>query len=205
MRFRLAWLAQVALCLAFLCLAFCACKMEHSPSCNERDAGAPVDPGLLAFLSSARSAHHWADEREDAKDLKGALAPLSKLVNGPTPKSKTAELAPEVREVLSDTRARMADLESQLADFDAALTDVTRGLELAREPSYFRGHLFETQGLVQERRAKALKTSDPAAATAAEHLAVAAFEEAMAIQGTVIQNSAPTASTQSPPAGTAGR
>ncbi|HEY4105701.1 MAG TPA: hypothetical protein VGM44_17500 [Polyangiaceae bacterium] len=179
--------------------------MEHSPSCNERDAGAPVDPDLLAFLSLARSAHHLADGREDAKDLQGAVAPLSKLVNGPTPKGKTAELAPEVREVLSDTRARMADLESQLADFDAALADVSRGLELAREPSYFRGHLFETQGLVQERRAKALKTSDPVAATAAEHLAVAAFEEAMAIQGTVIQNSAPAASTQSPPAGTAGR
>ena len=181
---KLAWLLLAGLALS-------ACKADKTPNCNELAGAAPVDPVLLAFLSSARAAHHLADEREDAKDLKGALGPLQKLVSGPVPKTKGPELAPEVREVLSDTRARMADLESQLGEFERALEDVARGLDLAREPTYFRGHLFETRGLVHERHAKALKATDPAAAADAEKLAVSALEEAMAIQGGVIQNGAP--------------
>lgn len=181
------------LLLLLVCAALGACKAESAAPCVERDAGAPVDPALLAFLSRARSAHHRADGSEDAKDLRGALLPLSELVSGAVPKTRN-ELAPEAREVLSDTRARMADLESQLGEFDAALADVNRGLELAGEPSYFRGHLYETLGVVQERRSKALAPTDPAGAAAAKKLAMDALEEAMRIQEGVIRNAAPAAS-----------
>jgi hypothetical protein len=187
---------KTALLLA--CLLFCACKAEQRPSCPELDGGAPVDQVLLAFLSGARSAHHAADASENVNDARAALIPLGKLVNGPLPPAKAGQLAPEVREVLADTRARMADLESQLGDFDGALADVARGKELAVERGYFRGHLFETEGLIEERRAKALKASDPVAASAAEKRAMSAFEEAMAIQGSVIQGAAPASSSPVP-------
>ena len=35
--------------------------------------------------------------------------------------------------------------------------EINRGLEHAKTPSYFRGHLFEVRGLVEERREKALR------------------------------------------------
>lgn len=97
-------------------------------------------------------------------------------------------MPPEVREVLADTRARLADLKSQLGQFQQASKDVDRGLELAEETTYFRGHLFEVRGLVEERRAKDL--SDKGNTTAAEEAkrqALDAFEKSMSIQAEVIR------------------
>ena len=91
-------------------------------------------------------------------------------------------------EVLADTRARLADLRSRLGAFDAALADAHAGLEQAREPNYFQGHLLETEGLVEERRAKAQDATDPSAATATRKRAISLLERAMAVQSGVIES-----------------
>jgi hypothetical protein len=147
----------------------------------------PVDPILLAFLSRARSAHHLADDLEGGGDLAASAAPLERLVAGPVPRVSSAELGPEVREVLADTYARLADLHSRQGVFERALQDIQLGLSHAREPNYFRGHLLETEGLVEERHAKALETSDPPRATAIRKRAIGLLEQAMDVQSGVIE------------------
>jgi hypothetical protein len=174
---------------AWLLVALSGCSRAHhepTPRCDELDAGTPVDPLLLAFLSRARAAHHLADDHEAGADLAAAIAPLAGLVAGPLPR-ENAELAPEVREVLADTRARLADLRSRQGAFEPALADIHAGLELVRDPNYFRGHLLETEGLVEERHAKALEKSDPVAAEAVRKRAIGLLEQAMAVQAEVIQ------------------
>jgi hypothetical protein len=178
-----------ALWLALL-LALSGCsraRSEPAPRCSELDAGTPVDPFLLAFLSRARAAHHLADEHEGDADLAAAIAPLAGLVAGPLPRATGPELAPEVREVLADTRARLADLRSRQGAFEPALADVRAGLELVPAPNYFKGHLLETEGLVEERHAKALEKSDPVAADTLRKRAIGLLEQAMAVQSEVIQ------------------
>jgi tetratricopeptide (TPR) repeat protein len=181
--------ALLSLLLATLCLG--GCRGEPSGSaCVDSEAGAPVDPKLLAFLSRSRSAHHLADLAEEQEDLERASSVLRDLIAGPQPSDNGS--APEVREVLADTRARLADLESRLGRFDAAAEHVDKGLELARETTYFRGHLFEMRGLVEERRSKALRDEGQVAeADAAKKRALDAFEQSMEIQADVIQKALP--------------
>jgi len=164
------------------------CQRAPSRDCDELDAGAPVDPTLLAFLSRARAAHHRADDPESRGNLAAAIAELEVLLAGPRPSGE----APEVREVLADTRARLADLRSRAGDYDRAEQDVAEGLRLVPEPSYFRGHLVEVRGLAEERRSKALLAAgDAVRAEAAKQRALAAFREAMEIQAAVIERTAP--------------
>jgi len=176
-------------------LLLAACSKSEPPSplanCPAVDAGLPVDPILLAFLSRARSAHHLADDLESGGDLKASAEPLERLVLGPLPHVGSRELGPEVHEVLADTFARLADLHSRQGLFERALDDVQQGLSHAREPNYFRGHLLETEGLVEERHAKALEKSDPTAAAAIRKRAIGLLEQAMAVQSGVIER-APT-------------
>jgi tetratricopeptide (TPR) repeat protein len=148
--------------------------------------GAPVvDPTLLAFLSKARAAHHEADLAEAGEDRPRAIRVLSQLALGPRPGG--ASPSPEVAEVIADTRARLADLRSAMGEFDEANRDVNEGLGLAREPTHFRGRLFEVRGVVEERRSKALAEKGDAAGSAkARQEALAAFEKAIEIQDDVI-------------------
>jgi hypothetical protein len=144
-----------------------------------------VDPVLLAFLSQARSAHHVADEQEAKGDRAAALRALSTFTAGPKP----AGAAPEVDEVLADTHARIAELMSRAGRFDQADEEITLGLGSARTPTYFRGHLFEVRGLVEERRAKALSGNGRGQeADQARERSLGAYEEAMKIQAQVIQD-----------------
>jgi len=193
-----------------LLLAACSKSAPSTLSnCQGLDAGAPVDPLLLAFLSRARAAHHLADDADDANQkgdddkLEASAEPLERLVSGPLPRAAGGELAPEVREVLADTFARLADLHSRQGAFERALQDVQRGLDHAREPNYFRGHLLETEGLVEERHAKALeKSGDPAAASAVRKHAIELLERAMEVQSSVIErapHTPPQASGGGPP------
>ena len=181
---RRAWLL-----LGMSLLGACSKKAPSGFSdCPALDAGAPVDPILLAFLSRARAAHHLADDREADGDLMASATPLERLVAGPLPRVGSTELAPEVREVLADTFARLADLHSRQGAFDRALEDVRQGLSHAREPSYFKGHLLETEGLVEERHAKALeKNGDQAGAVALRKRAIELLERAMDVQSGVIE------------------
>jgi len=152
------------------------------------DSAALVDPTLLAFLSLARSAHHKADVKEEGQDLAGAIAELDALVRRRVPGAGAP--AAEIREVLADTRARLADLKSRQGLFAEAEREISSGLELAREPNYFRGHLFEVRGAVEERRAKSLeKAGSRAEAEQAKQRALEAFEEAIRIQAGVIERS----------------
>jgi hypothetical protein len=180
---------RTALLLLALASSVAACSRHEARAerCPPTDAGTPVDPVLLAFLSRARAAHHVADNQETAGDLAGAVLPLQSLVEGPLPRTSSAELAPEVREVLADTRARLADLRSRQGAFDAALRDAHAGLEMARDPNYFRGHLLETEGLVEERHAKALDKTDALAAASTRKRAISLLEQAMSVQSGVIE------------------
>jgi tetratricopeptide (TPR) repeat protein len=165
--------------------------LELSPCPDTAEQGTPVDPVLLAFLSRARSAHHLADAREQTNDLRGAVAALETFTKGPAP---AGAARPEVREVLSDTEARLADLESRLGNTEAAERALERGLALVPDRNYFRGHLFEVRGLLEERKAESLsKTGDLDGAKAAKERALTAFEEAMRIQAEVIEGAAPRA------------
>jgi hypothetical protein len=171
-----------------LLLLLGACARRPPDACAD-DQGHPVGTALLAFLSRSRAAHHRADAREDANDLGGAEGELHAVVDGPKPPCPNAA---EVREVLADTRARLGDLRSRHGDFDGAAADVEQGLTLVPEQSYFRGHLMEVRGLVEERRSKALAAAgDTTGAKAAEERALAAFQEAMRIQTAVIEATAP--------------
>ncbi|HTQ02662.1 MAG TPA: hypothetical protein VMI54_02355 [Polyangiaceae bacterium] len=168
-------------------LALVACA-KSKDACADKD-NRPVGTALLAFLSRSRAAHHRADAREEAKDLTGAEAELAAVVDGPLPPCPSAA---EVREVLADTRARLGDLRSRHGDFAGALGDVEKGLTLVPDEGYFRGHLVEVRGLVEERHAKALAASgDVPGSMAAENRALAAFQEAMRIQAAVIERAAP--------------
>ena len=184
---RLSWLV---LCLSLGVLAYvAACGRGPSGGASSTDdAGAPVDTVLLSFLSRAKAAHHQADIFEQDEQIEKAIAPLQSLVDGPKPGRAGGAPPPEVREVLADTLARLADLKSQLGRFDAAGRDVDRGLELATETTYFRGHLFEVRGLTEERSSKSSKEKgDAKAAEEAKQRALDAFEKSMSIQAEVIQ------------------
>lgn len=176
--------AIAAIVLGWLLVPSCS---RTTSVCNDGESTeSPVDPTLLAFLSRARAAHHMADLRED-DDAAGAIAALSAVVDGPIPDHKGVTPA-EAREVLADTQARLADLESRLFRFDSALRRIGLALGWVPDIGYFRGHLFETRGLVEQRYAEQLaKSEHPAESAAAKARALAAFETAMQIQAEVIR------------------
>ena len=162
-------------------------RAPASDDCPPDASAKVVDATLLAFLSRARAAHHAADRAEQASNVSRARQLLKELVLGPLPHEKTPPV--EVREVLADTRARLADLASRESDFAGADAELRAGLELVPENSYFRGHLFEVSGLVDERRAKELGArGDVEGAKAANQRALEALEQAMSIQAEVIRN-----------------
>lgn len=172
---------------ALLVALLAGCSKGASERHPEGDAGLPVDPVLLAYLSRAKSAHHIADQHEEAGKLEQAIDPLQRLVDGPAPGGGGEAAPAEVREVMADTLARLADLKSQLGRHEAAEKDISRGLELAKETTYFRGHLFEVRGLAEERLGKSLAAQgDASGAEEAKKRALDAFEKSMAIQAEVI-------------------
>lgn len=159
----------------------------QQPAANDPAVVAVVDPVLLAFLSKARAAHHKADAAEASGDMAAAISSLESLTQGPRPGGERPLV--EVREVLSDTYARLADLQSARGQFDAAQEQVRAGLEITTEVTYFRGHLFEVRGLIEERRAKAFEErGEIERAKDARKSAIAAFDEAVRIQDQVIMN-----------------
>jgi tetratricopeptide (TPR) repeat protein len=165
------------------------CRKQEPEPCTDSQGARAIDAPLLAFLSRSRAAHHAADQAEQSNDLGRAIALLDEIVSGPLPVSGSAPPA-EVREVLADTLARLADLQSRTGAFDAAEAKLERGLDLVREPTYFRGHLYEVSGLVWERRARALsQQGDAAGAKSANEKALEALETAMKIQAQVIRDS----------------
>ena len=189
---------------AYLCLAAVAavpaaigCSRDSGSAGHCQCPGAKplVDPLLVAFLSKARAAHHVADQLEARGDVRGAASQLETLLGGPKP--GYPQLPAEVKEVLSDTHARLADLLSRQSKFDAAEQHVRKGLKLSPDASYFRGHLFEVLGLVEERRSSALAArGERPLADKARQRAIDAFEQAINIQDAVIRTAIDTDAAQ---------
>jgi tetratricopeptide (TPR) repeat protein len=182
--------AALATAIVALALALGACqdKNQAAPVCGG-DTGAPaIDADVMAYLSAARARHHEANVREDDGDVAGAIAALEKLVAMKPPHPETRIV--EIEEVLADAYARMAELRLRGKDLDAASRDLEAGLKHAEDPTYFRGHLLEVQGLVEEERAKALdaagKKDD---AKAARAHAIQLFNQVVDIQSKVIERS----------------
>ncbi len=173
-------------CWLCCCLALTVgCSKSPKHDCAPASAP-PVDSALVAFLSRSRAAHHLADAAERQGALEQAIVPLDAVVQGPLPSQ--GQLAPETREVLADTWARLAHLHSRLGAFDAADRAVAQGLQQAPSASYFEGYLFETRGLNEERRAKALEARGEAEqANLAKQRALTDLGHAMRIQGAVIE------------------
>lgn len=148
------------------------------------DRGVAVDAPLMAFLSQARALHHEANVREAEGDVAGAIAALQRLVQAPRPPGAL----PEVDEVLADTFARLAELHTRINDVASAEKDVEQGLALAPARTYFRGHLFEVSGVVEETRAAGLADAGkPDEAAHARAKAVELLRQAVTIQEEVIR------------------
>jgi len=187
--------SRVALVLGSLFLAL-AVAFGVVPACSRHDGGAddgtPVDTEIMAFLSEARALHHEANMKEESGDLAGAVGAMDRLVGArrPHPERKGTSAPPEVEEVLADAYARLAELRLKRSELDLAAAAVKSGLEHVAEATYFRGHLVEVQGLVEEARAAQLADAGNAAeaAKAREH-AIQLLEEVVKIQDQVIQRS----------------
>ncbi|MBX3220062.1 MAG: hypothetical protein KF795_06045 [Labilithrix sp.] len=178
---------------AGLVIAALAIAVALAVGCRERDAGEPesaqvVDMELMAFLSEARALHHQANLEEASNDLPGATRAMRRLVTARRPHEGTT--TPEVEEVLADAYARLAELELRQNELDAAAAAIASGLAHAPEPTYFRGHLVEVEGLIEEARAAGLADAGkPEEAARARARAIELLEEVVRIQDQVIQRS----------------
>jgi len=170
-------------------LTLAACSRAPAPRTNplSLEAGVPIDNELMAYLSMARARHHQANLEED-NDLPAAISSLEKLVLAPRPHPRAN--VPEIEEVLADTFARLAELQLRVPDVAAATESVRQGLLHAGEPSYFRGHLLEVGGLVEETREASLRDAGAtAAALTARKKAIDLFQQAVNVQELVVQSS----------------
>jgi hypothetical protein len=172
------------LALTMLGVALSHCSKSDATATTADDSTV-VDTQLLAFLSLARAHHHEATLLEDSGDTRGAIAALQKIIDAPKP--HPGERVPEIEEVLADTFARMAELELGNKNTEAARRDVETGLTHVAEPTYFRGHLLEVYGIVEEARTKELADAGNAAeAERARTHALVLLREAVDVQESVI-------------------
>jgi tetratricopeptide (TPR) repeat protein len=177
---------------AFVTLAVLALAVAVAIGCHRRENGEQdtqvVDRDLMAFLSEARALHHQANLEEESNDLPGAIAAMQRLVGARRPHD--GKPTPEVEEVLADAYARLAELQLRQGALDPAAEALESGLAHAPEPTYFRGHLVEIQGLVEEARAAGLADAGrPEEAVKAREHAIQLLEEVVRIQDQVIQRS----------------
>ena len=155
---------------------------------HEADAGPVVGVEVMAFLSEARALHHDANVREETGNVPAAIAALDRLTQARRPHEGTR--VPEVEEVLTDTHARIAELRLRNGDLDGASKDIKAGMAHAPEATYFRGHLLEVDGIIEEARAATLadagKKED---AQQARARALALLHDAVLVQEKVIERS----------------
>ena len=177
-------LAAVTLA-AVLAVVGCSRSDRSAPRAAEADAGPVFDVETMAFLSKARALHHEANLREEGGDLRGAAAQMERIVRANRP--HPGQVVPEVEEVLADAWARLAELDLRTGELKGAEKAAKEGLTHAREPTYFRGHLLEVQGIAEESRFAALADAgDSRGAEKARAAAMRLLEEAVAVQDQVI-------------------
>lgn len=181
-----AWSLLAGAAVTVLAMVLCgACRSgaESAPGCPSAE-GTPIDAPTMAFLSMARALHHEADLYEGRGDEHAAVGALERLVASPAP------AGPETDEVRADAYARLAELRLKGGDLEGADRDVQTGLTWAHEVTYFRGHLLEVGGIVEE--ARAAKLSDAGSlveAARARTSAINRLEAAVHIQQQVIEHS----------------
>ncbi len=177
-------LATLAVLVIALAIAI-GCRARDG---DEQDRSPVVDMELMAFLSEARALHHRANLEEEASNLPGAAAAMQRLVDARRPHEGTK--TPEVEEVLADAYARLAELHLRQNALGPAADAVKAGLAHAPEPTYFRGHLIEVDGLIEEARASSLADAGKLEEAArAREKAIQLLEEVVRIQDQVIQRS----------------
>jgi hypothetical protein len=179
-------LALVLAALSFAIVVACAKRDGglDAPA-PAKDAGAVVDVEVMAFLSEARALHHEANIREDEGDLGGAVTVMRRLVAASRPHPEQS--VPEVEEVLADAWARVAELELKRHDLDEAAKGVKEGLTHAPDPTYFRGHLLEVEGIIEEARAADYTDAgNKSEAQKARTRAIELLQEAVRVQEQVI-------------------
>jgi tetratricopeptide (TPR) repeat protein len=180
--------ACVALACALALLGGCARTSISAQARAQEDGGVAIDTDVMAYLSEARALHHAANLKEDANDLAGAVAALEELVHAKKPHE--TERVPEVEEVLADTYARMAELRLRQKDVAGAEADARSGLQHAPDPTYFRGHLLEVSGVVEETRAAVLADAGQTEqASAARKRALDLLDQAVKVQDQVVTRS----------------
>ena len=173
-----------------------ACTKAPPPSLEENTP--PLDTPVMAYLSMARALHHEASLEEESGSSVKALAAMDKLIAAPRP--ERAGAVPEVEEVLADAFARSTELAIRVGDLERGAGYAKEGLKHAPTASYFRGHLLEVDGLLEEARAATLRDAGKSAeAEAAKARAIEKLESAVRVQQSVI------GSALSPDGGSAGR
>lgn len=151
-------------------------------------ATSEIDVDIMAFLSEARAFHHQANVAEESNDPAVALQAMERLVAAkrPHPNRKV----PEIEEVLADAFARIAELRLKRHELDLAQEAIRVGLTHAPESSYFRGHLVEIDGVIEEARAADFADAGrPEEAQRARTRAAKLLELVVEIQDRVIQHS----------------
>ncbi|HEY2514227.1 MAG TPA: hypothetical protein VGI39_25345 [Polyangiaceae bacterium] len=170
----------------------CSRSDERAPTASNRaaeprteDGGPAVDVETMAFLSEARALHHEANVKEEADDVRGAIAIVRRIVEARRP--HRGSRVPEIEEVLADAWARIGELELRAGDPERAASAAREGLGHAEAPTYFRGHLLEVQGIAEETRASLLADAgNKPGAAKARAAAMALLEEAVTVQDRVI-------------------
>ncbi len=176
-------LTGTALVLAALA-ASCAPPHGERTTHPAPDGGVAIDTAVMAYLSMARPKHHEANLKEDG-DVPGAIAALDRLAAEARPHPD--ERVPEIEEVLADTFARVAELHLRQGELAKASASVREGLTHAPSPSYFRGHLLEVEGIMEEARAAELGDAGRAAeAAAAKARALDLLYQAVLVQERVV-------------------
>jgi tetratricopeptide (TPR) repeat protein len=182
-------LAMLGAATIFASLALYGCPPADGGKATQgtsSEAGTPIDTELMAYLSAARALHHQANLKEDGGDLPGAIAAMNRLVGLQRP--FPGRTVPEIEEVLADAYARLAELRLKNDQTDDALKDIAQGLAHAKEPTYFRGHLVEVQGIVEEARYRMLADAGKKdEADKAKARAIQLLDEAVNIQRQVIE------------------
>ena len=183
---------SIVLCALTALMLALVVRFAATPACSRPDGADDgtqvVDTEIMAFLSEARALHHEANLREEGGDIPGAIGAIERLVAAKRPHPDRK--GPEIEEVLADAYARLAELRLKSGKLDPAAIAVKSGLEHVAEATYFRGHLLEVQGLVEEARAAQLADAGNAAEAArARERAIQLLEEVVKIQEQVIQRS----------------
>jgi hypothetical protein len=179
-------MAKLSTIVAAITIGVVACDRPDASRAAAADAGAPFDVETMAFLSEARALHHEANVAEDNGDLRSAIAAVDRIAHAKRPHADRA--APEIDEVLADAYARLAELDLRTGDSDGASRAANEGLAHARATTYFRGHLLEVEGVVEESRAASLADAgDGAGAARARSNAMRLLEEAVSVQERVIE------------------